>query len=65
MNKEKVQKLICKLEVVLEGLKEELLDGNSMVTYEDGGTSTTLKYEEVVPYIDDYDEVFYGDDLDV
>ena len=52
MNKEKVQKLICKLEVVLEGLKEELLDGNPMSNYE---------YEEVVPYIDDYDEVYYGE----
>jgi hypothetical protein len=56
MNKERVQKLICKLEVVLEGLKEELLEDNSLANYQ---------YEEVVPYIDDYDEVFYGDESDV
>ena len=56
MNREKVQKLICKLEVVLEGLKEELLDENPIANYE---------YEEVVPYIDDYDEVYYGDVDDV
>ena len=53
MDKEKVQKLICKLELVLEGLKEELLDENPMVNYQ---------YEEVVPYIDDYDEVYYGEE---
>jgi hypothetical protein len=53
MNKDKVQKLICKLELVLEGLKEELFDENPMSNYQ---------YEEVVPYIDDYDEVYYGEE---
>ena len=53
MNKEKVQKLICKLELVLEGLKEELMDENPMSNYQ---------YEEVVPYISDYDEVFYDEE---
>jgi len=53
MNKEKVQKLICKLELVLDGLKEELLsDTNSL---------QQVEYENVVPFIDDYDEIFYGD----
>jgi hypothetical protein len=56
MNKEKVQKLICKLELILEGLKEELMDENTMSNYQ---------YEEVVPYIEDYDEVYYGDGEDV
>jgi len=56
MNKEKVQKLICKLELILEGLKEELMDENPMSNYQ---------YEEVVPYIEDYDEVYYGDGEDV
>ena len=56
MNKEKVQKLICKLELILEGLKEELMDENPMSNYQ---------YEEIVPYIEDYDEVYYGDGEDV
>ena len=54
MDKEKVSSIICKIEFLLGSLREELLsDTNSLDRYQ---------YEDIVPGLEDYDEVFYGDD---
>jgi len=54
MNKEKVNSIICKIEFLLGSLREEIgSESNPLLGYE---------YEEIVPSIDDYDEVFYEDE---
>ena len=54
MDKEKLKLIVRNLESLVECLKSEV--------YSDVD-SYKLKYEEVAPYITDYDEVFYdGDD---
>ena len=54
MDKEKIKVIINNLESLLETLKEEMLfEQNSLQEYE---------YEEIVPCINDYDEVFYDED---
>jgi hypothetical protein len=51
MKKEKLKLLISNLELLLDELKSEI--------YSD---ADTYKYEEIAPYIADYDEVFSDDD---
>jgi len=54
MNKEKLKLIIHNLELLVDSLKSEV--------YSDVDSYKT-SYEEVAPYITDYDEVFYdGDD---
>jgi len=51
MNKEKLKLLINNLEILLDELKSEV--------YSD---VDAYQYEEIAPYITDYDEVFSDDD---
>ena len=53
MKKEKLKLLIINLELLLDELKSEV--------YSD---VDAYKYEEIVPYISDYDEIFEDDDND-
>ena len=53
MEKEKLKVIIENLETVLEALKSEV--------YSDVD-AYSVKYEDVVPHLTDYDEVFYDDD---
>jgi len=54
MNKEKLKLIIHNLELLVDSLKSEI--------YSDVD-SYRANYEEIAPYINDYDEVFYdGDD---
>ena len=54
MDREKLKLIVRNLESLVECLKSEV--------YSDVD-SYKLKYEEIAPYINDYDEVFYdGDD---
>jgi len=54
MNKEKLKLIVHNLELLVDSLKSEI--------YSDVG-AYKAKYEEIAPYISDYDEVFYdGDD---
>jgi len=56
MDREKLKLIVQNLESLVECLKSEI--------YSDID-SYKLNYEEVMPYINDYDEVFYdGDDDD-
>ncbi len=52
MNKEKVKLIVRNLELLVQSLKEEL-------EVED---KPDYNYEDITPYIEDYDEVFYDDD---
>ena len=52
MDKDKLKLIIRNLELLVESLKSEVYSDVS-----------AYKYEEIVPHITDYDEVFYdGDD---
>ena len=53
MDKEKVRLIVRNLESLVECLKSEI--------YSDVDSYKT-SYEEVAPYISDYDEVFYEED---
>jgi hypothetical protein len=55
MNKEKIKLIIKNLESLVECLKSEV--------YSDVD-SYKASYEEVAPYINDYDEIFEDSDLD-
>jgi hypothetical protein len=55
MDKEKLKLIIRNLESLVDCLKSEV--------YSDVD-SYKPQYEEVAPYIDDYDEVFYDDESD-
>jgi hypothetical protein len=53
MDREKLKLIVRNLELLVDSLKSEVYsDTNSYKT----------KYEEVVPYISDYDEIFEDDD---
>jgi hypothetical protein len=53
MDKERLKLIVKNLESLVNCLKEELqLDENKQ----------ELNYEEIAPYIQDYDEVFYDDE---
>lgn len=54
MDKEKLKLIVRNLELLVDNLKSEVYsDTNAYMP----------KYEEIAPYIGDYDEVFYdGDD---
>jgi len=57
MDREKLELIIKNLESLVECLKSEVYsDTNSY--------KQDLRYEEVSPYIDDYDEIFYDEDVD-
>jgi len=51
MDREKLKLIVKNLESLIECLKSEI--------YSD---ADTYKYEEIAPYLNDYDEVFYDDD---
>lgn len=55
MDKEKIKLIVRNLESLVDCLKEEI---NSDVD------SYKPNYEEVVPYLADYDEIFEDSDLD-
>jgi hypothetical protein len=54
MDKEKLKLIIRNLESLVDCLKSEV--------YSD--TDSYLNYEEVVPHLNDYDEIFEDDDYD-
>lgn len=56
MNKEKLKLIVQNLESLVNSLKEELHSGYN---------ESELTYEQIAPYIQDYDEIFYedGDEL--
>jgi len=53
MDKEKLKLIIRNLESLIDCLKSEVYSDED---------SYKPQYEEVAPYIDDYDEVFFEDD---
>ena len=55
MDKEKLKLIVRNLESLVECLKSEI--------YSDVD-SHQMNYEEIAPYLSDYDEVFYDDDAD-
>jgi hypothetical protein len=57
MNKEKLKLIIKNLESLVDCLKSEVY--SDVDSYKQD-----LQYEEISPYIDDYDEVFYDDESD-
>jgi hypothetical protein len=57
MDKEKLKLIIRNLESLVECLKSEVYSDIDAYKQE-------LKYEEVAPYLEDYDEVFYDDEGD-
>ena len=57
MNQEKLKLIIKNLESLVDCLKSEV--------YSDEDTHVPqYQYEEIAPYIDDYDEVFYDEEDD-
>jgi len=52
MDKEKLKLIVRNLELLVDSLKAEV--------YSD--TQSYLNYEEIVPHIQDYDEIFEDDD---
>lgn len=57
MDKEKLKLIIRNLESLVDCLKSEVY--SDVESYK-----PDLQYEEIAPYIDDYDEVFYDDETD-
>ena len=57
MDKEKLKLIIRNLESLVDCLKTEVYSDVNAYKQE-------LQYEEVAPYIDDYDEVFYDESSD-
>ena len=55
MDKERLKLIVKNLESLVNCLKEELQSDED---------KQELNYEEIAPYIQDYDEVFYDDDDD-
>ncbi len=55
MNKEKLKLIIRNLESLVECLKSEVYSDVDSYKPE-------TQYEEIAPYIDDYDEVFYDEE---
>ena len=56
MDEEKLKLIVKNLESLVECLKSEI--------YSTSSNDTQPKYEEIAPYLTDYDEVFYDDDAD-
>ena len=56
MDKERLKATICKMEFLLGTLKEELFSEELQSVIEEEPTYTNVP-------VDDYDEVFYGDDM--
>ena len=52
MDKERLRLIVKNLESLVNCLKQELESDNGK----------DLNYEEIAPYIEDYDEVFYDDE---
>ncbi len=57
MDQEKLKLIVRNLESLVECLKAEINSTEEEIT-------KPLDYEEILPYINDYDEVFYDDDAD-
>jgi hypothetical protein len=55
MNQEKLKLIVRNLESLVECLKSELNSDEEVQPEQ-------LQYEQIAPYIEDYDEVFYDDD---
>ncbi len=55
MDKEKIKLIIKNLESLVDCLKTEVYDDKD---------SYKPQYEEIAPYIDDYDEVFFDEEED-
>jgi hypothetical protein len=53
MDKEKLKLIVKNLESLVNCLKSEIYSDSDSESY---------RYEEIIPYINDYDEVFYDDD---
>jgi hypothetical protein len=53
MNKEKIKLIVQNLESLVNCLKEEIQSDSD---------EQELHYEQIAPYIQDYDEVFYDDE---
>ena len=60
MDKEKLKLIIRNLESLVECLKSEVYSDVDSYKQE----SHYTQYEEIAPYIDDYDEVFYDEEDD-
>ena len=58
MDKEKLKLIIRNLESLVDCLKSEVY--SDVESYK-----SEPQYEEIAPYINDYDEVFYDEELDV
>jgi hypothetical protein len=58
MDKEKLKLIVRNLESLVECLKSEIYSDIDSYKHES-------QYEEIAPYIEDYDEVFYDDEDDV
>jgi hypothetical protein len=54
MDEEKLKLIVKNLESLVECLKSEIYSSSN----------TQPRYEEIAPYLSDYDEVFYDDDAD-
>ena len=55
MDQEKLKLIVRNLESLVECLKSEIYS-------ESDSYKSESQYEEIAPYLDDYDEVFYEDD---
>ena len=55
MDREKLKLIVKNLESLVECLKSEIYSGVDSRRPE-------LQYEEIAPYLNDYDEVFYDDE---
>jgi hypothetical protein len=58
MDKEKLKLIVRNLESLVECLKSEIYSDIDSYRQES-------QYEEIAPYIEDYDEVFYDDEDDL
>jgi hypothetical protein len=57
MDQEKLKLIVRNLESLVDCLKSE-------IAADEKEANKPLDYEEILPYINDYDEVFYDDDAD-
>ncbi len=58
MDKEKLKLIVKNLESLVNCLKEEL----QVEDLQEDENKQELNYQEIAPYIEDYDEVFYEED---
>jgi hypothetical protein len=59
MDKEKLKFIVRNLESLVDCLKSEIYSDVDVNSYKQ-----EFQYEEIAPYIDDYDEVFYDEEDD-